>query len=187
LQPTEGALFLHVGAHVEKVVEAGGYNGGGLGAARTNDGPGGGATDFRTASGPWNESLESRIIVAGGGGGSYIASAGGPGGGVAGEDDVIVSDNLGVGGSRLFGCGGGGYYGGLSRAFASNAGSGGSGYVDGVVEVGEFKRKTVVSGNRGHGWARVTILFPSICNTLQRKVWSPVFIILSLSPISFLH
>jgi len=68
------------------------YNGGGTGykAINTRNDPaasGGGATDIRLISGPWNNesSLLSRIIVAGGGGGGGMdGERGGDGGGLTG-------------------------------------------------------------------------------------------------------
>ena len=74
-------LYIYVGDSKTHQVS---YNGGGLG--RSNGFSGGGATDVRLTSGPWNNfaSLKSRIMVAAGGGGaedwagqSYGGAAGG--------------------------------------------------------------------------------------------------------------
>lgn len=54
------------------------------------DGCGGGASDFRTSNGSWDQNFDSRILITGGGGGSYGNSAvyiGGRGGGINGERD----------------------------------------------------------------------------------------------------
>ena len=63
-----------------------GYNGGGL--AQLFGGGGGGGTDIRTGKGNWNESIDSRFIVAGGGGGSRLTNTfpykGGDAGGLEG-------------------------------------------------------------------------------------------------------
>ena len=82
-------LYLHIGGSSPNI--NGGYNGGGSGNL-VNDGPGGGATDFRLKKGRWDEKLESRIIIAGGGGGGYLSDdleyifKGGDGGGMNGGE-----------------------------------------------------------------------------------------------------
>jgi hypothetical protein len=88
-------LFLYVGASVnlthftEKLNSS--FNGS-PGCSNSQDGVGGGATDFRTKNGKWNENPSSRIIVAGGGGSGRISTGsgyhelkGGKGGGLTGE------------------------------------------------------------------------------------------------------
>ncbi len=108
----------------------GGFNGGGLGGPGMVPGNGagaggGGATDIRTVSGLWNEtvSLRSRIIVAAGGG-AY--SGGGAGGGFGG-----VAHPYGGGGSNgsnyTGGGGSGGYYG-IGGAGGGGGGTGGTAY-----------------------------------------------------------
>ena len=68
------------------------FNGGEKGGKNSNDGIGGGATDFRTKGGDWPSNLESRFLVAGGGGSArtrlynldYVNYKGGDAGGTEG-------------------------------------------------------------------------------------------------------
>ena len=172
-------LYLHIGGRSEGFAES--YNGGGGPDVIYHDGPGGGATDFRTRSGAWNMSLDSRIIVAGGGGGGFAFSSGsyngGRGGGPKGEPGTNNGMNRspvgtqqgseggigtynngsfgkGYGGSH--GGGGGGYYGG-GCAYRSGGG-GGSGYVGGVFSLGRFRTKNTFSNHTGSGKARITVI-----------------------------
>lgn len=83
-------LYLHLGgtSNTTSSFEAT-YNGG-AGGLYSNDGCGGGASDFRTSNGPWNQIFDSRILIAGGGGGSYgndYFYRGGRGGGLKGRTD----------------------------------------------------------------------------------------------------
>ena len=89
----------------------GGYNGGGSGWKRTGAGDttnpvasGGGATDIRLVSGPWNNqaSLLSRLIVAGGGGGGGVDN-GEPGGHGGGLEGILVNSESGYGGTQTSG------------------------------------------------------------------------------------
>ena len=98
-------LYTHVGGAGSSTITgvsehiSGGYNGGGYtegqNCCNRRFGSGGGATDFRLASGFWDnlKGLKSRIMVAAGGGGSYsgdndvhAANAGGYGGALTGGD-----------------------------------------------------------------------------------------------------
>ena len=165
-------LYLHIGAYS---FSSEGYNGG-PNSINPADGRGGGATDFRTISGKWNEHFESRIIVAGGGGGGYVKQNGGRGGGTNGEsfqvgsnrpcygsqdgclEGINVRNNgtLGKGGGPGAGSGGGGYWGGGNANGCG--GGGGSGYVGGVSSLPSFKKLTSFSNHTGFGEARITIL-----------------------------
>ena len=184
-------IYLYIGGHTT-TVHTKSYNGGGSGNNQ-NDGNGGGATDFRTKFGKWNESLESRIIVAGGGGGSYahpdmkIGYNGGNGGGETGQQGEHGNDGdapygtqsgciggsgnyivggIGYGPSGMYAGGGGGYWGGGNAAWS--AGSGGSGYIGKVFSLGKYEAKTDFSDHKGSGNASITLLaFESICNTIH--------------------
>ena len=185
-------LYLHLGGHRDAVSEAefqkeGNYNGGGM-PARNNDAPGGGASDFRKKEGNWNETLESRILVAGGGGGGRIAHQGyykgGDGGGLNGtsgqgmtcpsfygtQSDSKGGDNcdsntlnkdpgeFGIGGEG-YGTGGGGYFGG--SVMQNAGGGGGSGYIDSSYFLESFqnyKTITETSDYEGSGRAKITII-----------------------------
>ena len=123
------------------------FNGGGGYSAQgdNNHGSGGGATDFRTVSGAWNNfnSLKSRIMVAGGGGGgatgcydpghggtttSPTAWAGQPDSPHVGGAGQTYGYSFGTGQSNNRAGGGGGYYGGYAT---DHCGSGGSSYISG--------------------------------------------------------
>jgi hypothetical protein len=137
----------------------GSWNGGGTsGANNAGTGPtvgysgGGGATDFRTVGGAWDNtnSLNSRILVAGGGGGGGNTSSkggkggngGGGGGGISPGGDGVTSGGGGGrggsnqegsptgggGGSGGNGYGQGGYSGGGGVAQGGNGGFGGVSY-----------------------------------------------------------
>ena len=164
----------------------GGYNGGGAGYHGDNGvrGAGGGATHIATASGLLSTLSSNRSavkIVAGGGGGnlyfdgnSYTAGAGGGLSGVNGErtggtqsgpgtDSYNNNASFGQGSSQTSGStvcgGGGGWYGGG----AGNAGSGGSGYIDGLIEAQTIAGNLSMPapdgntevGHPGNGYARI--------------------------------
>ncbi len=97
-------LFVYVGGYNDRGVFDTVFNGGGDAVAESSVSghenrytPGGGATDVRLTSGPWNnfESLKSRIMVAGAGGGGYFGGGaqsalyGAAGGGLTGYNGVI--------------------------------------------------------------------------------------------------
>lgn len=97
-------LFVYVGGYNDRSVFDTVFNGGGDAVAESSVSghenrytPGGGATDVRLTSGPWNnfESLKSRIMVAGAGGGGYFGGGaqsalyGAAGGGLTGYNGVI--------------------------------------------------------------------------------------------------
>ena len=180
----ETTLYLHIGSYVTTEMNYG-YNGGGKGSAFAFDGNGGGATDFRTQSGKWDENLKSRILVAGGGGGAYASSAGGDGGGINGTSGIskengnkspygtqkdcsggegkteTVSSNQGY--SAYYGAGGGGLFGGGSAEYAG--GGGGSGYCGLEAEYKTYRGGTTTSNHTGKGAARITVLlFGKECN-----------------------
>ena len=165
-------LYLHIGAYSTNSY---GYNGG-ADSYNTHDGRGGGATDFRTVSGNWDQNFESRIIVAGGGGGAYTSKNGGRGGGLEGESlttgsyracygsqDGCIGGNgdkpgtFGKGGGPGAGTGGGGYWGGGGSASGSSGG-GGSGYIGGVESLPYILKQTSMSDHSGYGEAKITIL-----------------------------
>lgn len=177
----EANLYLHIGAYSPS---SSGYNGG-ANSYNTHDGRGGGATDFRTKFGNWNEHFESRIIVAGGGGGAYLSNNGGRGGGTDGEsfkvgsnrpcygsqngcNDAINPAHLGTlgtgGGSGTgAGAGGGGYWGGGDAGGCG--GGGGSGYVGGVISLPYIAKQTLMSNRTGYGQARITLIMKRIACT----------------------
>ena len=175
-------LYLYIGGHsITPMTKS--YNGGGSGD-NENDGSGGGATDFRTQFGLWNEtqSLESRILVAAGGGGGYnmgtFSLNGGSGGGETGErGECSSADNqapiatqtgceggtgrylngtFGEGASRIYGAGGGGYWGGGNANYCG--GSGGSGYIGKVSTLGKYTANTSTYTNIGQGKASITLI-----------------------------
>ena len=175
-------LYLHVGGLSESTSEDS-YNGGSKGQTLNQDGPGGGATDFRLKSGNWNENFDSRIIVAGGGGGAfqngdYSYYHGGRGGGVTGETGTNDGSNrapvgtqtdgrkdgsgtfqeghFGYSAGKQFGSGGSGYYGGGTARFSG--GAGGSGYAGGVISYHNFLNITEFSNNNGPGKAMITVI-----------------------------
>ena len=90
-------LYLHIGGYQEQQDDKalnGSYNGQIDSGNNENDGAGGGATDFRTSKGNWNQNFETRVIVAAGGGAGrvikaeddkFYAFSGGNGGGLNGE------------------------------------------------------------------------------------------------------
>ena len=184
-------LYLHVGAFYSM---SSGYNGGGDSNDR-GDGRGGGATDFRTLSGKWDENLDSRILVAAGGGGAWYMYDGGNGGGLVGEaipngqsiacvgtqDGCVngTTNRVGVFGKGVgngFGAGGGGYYGGGSAN--SCGGGGGSGYIDKVESSPIFQKITSTSSHTGYGEARITILELYFCRTVKHVYCIKHFIFL---------
>ena len=164
-------LYLHIGATNSSGY---GYNGGGN-SNNENDGRGGGATDFRTKPGEWNQNFDSRIIVAGGGGGGFLNIAGGNGGGNEGSSSKISNGNracygtqngcigavngyrngeIGIGATEGAGAGG---------CANSCSGGGGSGYIGGVISNPFFKKVTSFSSHTGFGEARITII-PTYCH-----------------------
>ena len=130
-------------------VQPGGYNGGGSGFAASTGRAGGGATHVATATGILSSlaSNQSSVLIVGGGGGGYQNSGViGNGGGLTGGGNypgtqtgstgstALLSGSFGKGGdvtTSYGGGGGGGWYGGGGDQ--NNAGSGGSGYVGGVL------------------------------------------------------
>lgn len=104
-------LFIHVGGQggdpnaADSTSDGGGYNGGGslISGQSAYGAPGGGATDFRTSPGTWDNltGLQSRVLVAGGGGGAnsrddgYGYGSGGDGGGLVGTDGTTGGQNSG--------------------------------------------------------------------------------------------
>lgn len=131
-------LYIHVGQAGAVGNTTVRYNGGGP-AGNTGGYAGGGATDFRTASGAWNANLTSRLLVAGGGGGSDDGPSdtndGKPG--AAGGLTGYTGSNGGNGGSQTAaGAGGnaagGGGTGGTGGTGASDGGGGGGGYYGGA-------------------------------------------------------
>ena len=170
-------LYLHIGGSSPgSLPSKPGYNGGSI-SIYACDGPGGGATDFRTSSKNWNEDFDSRIIIAGGGGGAFREINGGNGGGLEGSSNtgteiracygtqtgcegLIFKINekegtLGTGACCGGGAGGGGYYGGGN---SNNGGGGGSGYIGGVISYSIFKKVTEQSDHQGNGSARISII-----------------------------
>ena len=176
-------LYLFVGASTNSTVSIEASFGGGGKGSTNNDGPGGGATDFRFAKGDITNTLYSRIIVAGGGGGAYYNgdkwAIGGAGGGTNGGQGQKVyatpcyatqngvtdgqsvngytykQGTFGYGSGDYYGGGGGGYFGGCNTA---SGGSGGSGFIGGVSGTNIYKRTTVSGQNPGLGWAKITII-----------------------------
>jgi len=104
-------IYIHVGGQggdpnaPDSISDGGGYNGGGslIGGQSAYGAPGGGATDFRTSPGAWDNltGLQSRVLVAGGGGGAnsrddgYGYGSGGDGGGLVGTDGTTGGQNSG--------------------------------------------------------------------------------------------
>ena len=178
-------IYLYIGGHSTGNIEKS-YNGGGCGN-NTNDGAGGGATDFRTKFGDWNDeqSLKSRIIVAGGGGGAYAIESnpyffsvnGGSGGGETGERGTCVSSSQPPYGAQTGCIGGAGTYNngtfgeGASNLYGSGGGgywgggngpscggSGGSGYIGKVFTLGKYTKSLTSSINTGSGKASITLI-----------------------------
>ena len=169
-------LYLHIGGSSPgSSPSKPGYNGGSI-SINAWDGPGGGATDFRTSSKNWNEDFDTRIIIAGGGGGAFCDKNGGNGGGLEGNSNPGTDirscygtqtgcegsipgsgkkGELGIGGGPGGGAGGGGYYGGGN---SNNGGGGGSGYIGGVISYSIFNKTTEESDHQGNGAARITII-----------------------------
>ena len=147
----------------------GGWNGGGNSSNHGDYGGGGGASDVRTTSGNWNDSisLASRIIVAAGGAGGNHSNIGDPkGGGLSSFGNYPASQSsAGTGGGFGYGGnaaittsgypnsgGGGGWYGGGANPSGNSyaGGSGGSSYI------GSLQNSGTNSGvNTGYG--KVTI------------------------------
>ena len=141
-----GNIFCHVGggggSSTANNDAAGGYNGGGLGPGSDSNGAnkngsGGGATDFRTGSGTWDQNLNTRIIVAGGGGGtnawnqggdSQGAGPGGSGGGTNGGNGSGSGQNSNVGGGGTQTSGGNASAGGTGTGQSGGFGFGGAGF-----------------------------------------------------------
>ena len=156
---------------------AGGYNGGAYGGGSRGPG-GGGATDFRTINGTWNnsDSLNSRLIVAGGGGGDAVnnptTSKGR--GNVSGNTYTLgqgANGNTGYSGKYPCdtGGGGGGYYGGSSISGDDpSLGYGGTSIVNSPLTNGTYFEGDNSSmpapggetetGHSGNGYARITII-----------------------------
>lgn len=171
---------LQVSQSVKKTL----YNGGGK-IELSDDGPSGGATDFRLNPGNWNENLLSRIIIAGGGGGSYcnakINPSGGNAGGLKGKTDSTgtasygtqtgcggTSKNcgtLGEGFGGYFGSGGGGKYGG-GGGNGNSGGGGGSGSIDWVYSLNNYEAITRESNHVGPGTARITFIHYHVCKSM---------------------
>ena len=170
-------LYLHIGGSSPgSSPSKPGYNGGSK-SINAHDGPGGGATDFRTSSKNWNEDFDTRIIIAGGGGGAFREINGGNGGGLEGGSNPVTDrracygtqtgcegiifkinekeGTLGTGACCGGGSGGGGYYGGGN---SNNGGGGGSGYIGGVISYSIFKKVTEQSDHQGNGSARISII-----------------------------
>ena len=163
-QNTE-VLYLYLGGQNNQNPQGGDpksdptYNGGGI-TNNENDAPGGGASDFRTIKGnDWNDTLDSRILVAGGGGGAWVSAicgnlpyAGGDGGGENGfpgegcfcpsqygtqtgtsenecDDDDVDGNHESYGRGGSGWGSGGGGYHGGSSV-DGGAGGGGSGFID---------------------------------------------------------
>lgn len=192
-------LYLYIGATslTSQSIDSN-FGGGGYGPT-INDGPGGGATDFRLNT----SDLYSRIIVAGGGGGGFCTSTkdykGGDGGGFEGKvglnydgarpcigtqtsckDGMKKADyryyegTFGQGSGGAYGGGGGGYWGGGNIA---GGGAGGSGYIGGVFGNNIYKRTTVSGKNPGFGWARITPIHFN-CVLTARVGFSPSHVFL---------
>jgi hypothetical protein len=141
-----GNIFCHVGggggSSVANNDAAGGYNGGGLGpgsdsSGANRNGSGGGATDFRTGSGTWDQNLNTRVIVAGGGGGTNAwnqggdnqgAGPGGSGGGTNGGNGSGSGQNGNVGGGGTQSSGGNASAGGTGTGQSGGFGFGGAGF-----------------------------------------------------------
>ncbi|EAY11880.1 hypothetical protein TVAG_362600 [Trichomonas vaginalis G3] len=182
-------LYLHIGATANTSTYFGPTYNGGAKRLTINDGCGCGATDFRTKSGGWDSNFELRILIAGGGGGAYsnedsYHSRGGRGGGLNGETDASGKapygtpngcggtirekcGEFGKGTGNIYGGGGGGKYGGGTTNNGNNGGGGGSGSVEGVGELGKYKKITDFSKHTGNGAARITGILlidsPSVC------------------------
>ena len=138
-------IFCHVGggggSSTANNDATGGYNGGGLGPgsdsnSANRNGSGGGATDFRTASGVATDNLNTRIIVAGGGGGTNAwnqggsnqgAGTGGSGGGTNGGNGSSSGQNSNVGGGGGQSGGGSAASGGTGTGQSGGFGFGGAG------------------------------------------------------------
>ncbi|EAY06290.1 PE-PGRS protein, putative [Trichomonas vaginalis G3] len=130
-------IFLFIGSQgvwtSNSVFSQNSFNGGGRGY---NNGPGGGATDFRLSE----NDLSSRFLIGGGGGAEGYRSStsfkGGSGGGLSGGDGIVGTDSsatIGRGGSQI---------------------SGGSGYknMNGIFGFGANKTETgIISGGGGGG------------------------------------
>ena len=139
----------------------GGFNGGGFGGASNPGQGGGGASDIRTVSGPWDDpaGLNSRLVVAGGGGGrgsgpgSSVGGGGGAGGDLVGANGLPGSGGFGVGtwggtggegGTQLSGGGLG-----WPNGFAGTPGSFGQGGGGGRFNAGF---RFYHGGSGGGGW-----------------------------------
>ena len=182
-------LYLHLGGHhdvnkdTDTVKSETTYNGGGE-TDLPKDAPGGGASDFRTQTGDWTATLNSRILVAGGGGGARIPGStlnpnrGGNGGGLEGKPGEGETESrygtqtgidgaqptggyyngtFGVGG-KYWGTGGGGWYGGSSHQ--DSGGGGGSGHINPteIISYLDIKAETKTSEHVGPGRAVITII-----------------------------
>ena len=185
-------LYLYIGG-LSTEIKKPSYNGGGYGYNKY-DGNGGGATDFRLKFGDWNETLDTRIIVAAGGGGGYannileLQKNGGRGGGEAGEQGEYESNSnmppygtqvgsiggigqykngsFGAGASSYYGSGGGGYWGGGNAYVA--AGSGGSGYIKNLLSLSKYPATSTYYTNNGSGKASITLVsFDNTCQTIH--------------------
>ena len=184
------------------------FNGGGK-PNRYNNGIGGGASDFRTKNGLWNNTLDQRILVAGGGGSgwvfikdgtSYNGGNGGGWNGTSGEGEKCPSQygtqNGSNGGEKCnctvsmggfgygaegWGTGGGGYHGGST--VYNGGGAGGSGYIDvnHITSYGKFQPLTEVSSHYGFGKAKITIITSFTCQILRLIVKKKLFTLIFIT------
>ena len=179
---TDRLLYLHLGGSSSTTQNfLATYNGGGAGV-NDGDGCGGGASDFRTKKGAWNENFESRILISGGGGGSYGNDEifyGGKGGGLNGGTDSTKRSaigtqtgcegpansqcgRLGIGQGGWYAASGGGKFGGGNYKIVTpqtgSGGGGGSGSIDGVVNYSVWTAITEFSDHHGLGTASITII-----------------------------
>ena len=184
----------------------GGFNGGGAGCQ--GGAGGGGASDIRYGG----TQLNKRVIVAGGAGGvgnETGYSSGGYGGGLVGGDGggsyytagaTQTSGNaLGQGGNYAStndcGGGGGGYYGGRGGRGMNSSGSGGSGFVTGLIDGLLIAGNTSMpapaggteTGHPGNGFIRITpeaqsLIFVDNKLYTYTEDWTPAGVISNLSP-----
>ncbi|EAX91943.1 PE-PGRS protein, putative [Trichomonas vaginalis G3] len=204
-------LYLHLGGTANTSNYFNPTYNGGAGGRNFADGCGGGASDFRTSGDPWNESFDSRILIAGGGGGSFgngLIHHGGKGGGLKGGMDstgraaIGTQDGCeatqfercgtkGIGYGDWYGSGGGGKFGGGNYKIASpstgSGGGGGSGGIDGVVNYSIWTAVTEFSEHRGFGTGSIALIERSlICsNNIYYSLHSfsaeTLYVLISLS------
>ena len=134
-------LYLHIGGEGALYSPDYSYNGGGISQIG-----GGGASDVRLDSKPWDnfESLKSRIIVAGGGGGFDSTNGDGYAGAAGGLEGQNSYNNNGLGGTQISGGSGDGNgtfgIGGSNKRISSKGeddgnGAGGGGYFGGGASI----------------------------------------------------